>query len=660
MFIILILLYASEILSVCNGIASNVVNQNVSNFPFDRKLYEDVLDPELCQRQLEYLTTNNTFLLFQFRDASARIPRGILLGNMNDIGNYHQCLKINDNTDDINIQGKYCMVGITTNQNQIRNNGLLLLQSMDSLDRIVNADGGTFENIKRFKKFQNGIQPLFGIRNLQARVIFTIIGILVIISTSYELWQLFILKKDVKEISQVYISFSAYTNTQRLMTFKSGPETLHCLDGIRTLAMIWVVVGHTILAVAFSINPLEAFQWVISRKAIWITAAPITVDTFFMLSGLLVVYTTAGKIRSMQLLKNIPFFYLSRLLRMFPLLAAVVLFESSLYNRMADGPNWSFPAMGALSCRQYWWTALLHIQNLYNPRGMCLAVTWYLSVDVQLHLLSPIILIWVLVRKKYIAWIALTAGLLISLGASTAYNFVNNFQSGAFSLNPDGAEKYQTYYYTNTLTRASPFFVGMVFGYILHLYKGKTVHINKVVVLVVWACTLVLFGGIIYCVRLNYEEDWDNQLADNMLNSFIRPAWALGLGWMIFACFKGFGGPINWFLSLGMWKLPARLSFAVYLIHLSLILSMYSASTVQIYFTPTKIIVDSITYLCITTMIAFVATVTIDAPFANLFKLFLFKDFAQKTQKDVPATKIEVSKNDENYLDNDAEITKRL
>lgn len=33
-----------------------------------------------------------------------------------------------------------------------------------------------------------------------------------------------------------------------------------------------------------------------SAKALWITAAPMTVDTFFTLAGVLLVYTTAGKI----------------------------------------------------------------------------------------------------------------------------------------------------------------------------------------------------------------------------------------------------------------------------------------------------------------------------------------------------------------------------
>lgn len=32
-----------------------------------------------------------------------------------------------------------------------------------------------------------------------------------------------------------------------------------------------------------------------------------------------------------------------------------------------------------------------------------------------------------------------------------------------------------------------------------------------------------------------------------------------------------FTGPINWFLSLQIWKLPARLSYAVYLIHMAVI-----------------------------------------------------------------------------------------
>lgn len=55
-------------------------------------------------------------------------------------------------------------------------------------------------------------------------------------------------------------------------------------------------------------------------------------------------------------------------------------------------------------------------------------------------------------------------------------------------------------------------------------------------------CALSLLGLVVYCARLNVDQDWDNQLVDNILNSFMRPAWALGLGWVILACVKGHGG----------------------------------------------------------------------------------------------------------------------
>ncbi|KPI92898.1 Nose resistant to fluoxetine protein 6 [Papilio xuthus] len=492
-----------------------------------------------------------------------------------------------------------------------------------------------------------------------AIVVFSTIGLLVIVSTIYDVWLRLLLRKDPKDINVLYSSFSAYTNGRRLLTFKSSPNSLHCIDGIRALAMFWVIAGHTIFSVAFNFNRLDGFQWLISRKAFWITSAPITVDTFFMISGLLVVYTTAGKLNNIQLIRNLPIFYLSRLLRMFPILAAMILYLVSFHNRIADGPNWNTQAANVLTCRQYWWSALLHIQNWYNPKSACLAETWYLSVDVQLHILSPIILYWVLTGRKLWAWTALTLGLLTSLAAATAYNFVKNFQSGIFSQNLNEIENYHIYYYINTLTRASPFFVGMIFGYILHTWKGRRLQVNKIIIFITWICALALLGFMVYCARLNLEKDWDNQLVDNILNSFMRPAWAMGLGIVIFACEKGHGGPINWFLCLDIWKLPARLSYAMYLIHLTVITTKYLAASVQNYFSVENMVFDITTFLIITMMIAFVATVTIDAPFNTLFKLLLFKGFIPKKQKATVSKQFSETVNDPNIAENESELTSK-
>lgn len=52
---------------------------------------------------------------------------------------------------------------------------------------------------------------------------------------------------------------------------------------------------------------------------------------------------------------------------MFPLLACAVLLQTSLFNHISDGANWHYMAGNVQLCRQYWWTALLHIQNIVNP-----------------------------------------------------------------------------------------------------------------------------------------------------------------------------------------------------------------------------------------------------------------------------------------------------
>ena len=51
-------------------------------------------------------------------------------------------------------------------------------------------------------------------------------------------------------------------------------------------------------------------------------------------------------------------------------------------------------------------------------------------------------------------------------------------------------------------------------------------------------------------------------------NGFHRLAWSLVLSWVIFACTKGLGGPINTFLSWRAWAPLARMSYCMYLVHM--------------------------------------------------------------------------------------------
>lgn len=102
---------------------------------------------------------------------------------------------------------------------------------------------------------------------------------------------------------------------------------------------------------------------------------------------------------------NLPRMYLHRYLRYTPVLAALVLFTVSLTKFVGDGPLFDFDSIQE-TCHDNWYWALLHVQNYVVPNKQCLEHSWYLSVDFQLFLLSPLLIfpIWKWGWKK-VLWI---------------------------------------------------------------------------------------------------------------------------------------------------------------------------------------------------------------------------------------------------------------
>ncbi|XP_049868301.1 nose resistant to fluoxetine protein 6-like [Pectinophora gossypiella] len=648
---------------------------------FDPKLYEEALDPEECQKQLEFLSSN--FLLrIQFVESGLRIPRSILMGNLVDMGNYLQCLSINEKVEDMTIEGKYCSVSVpigntynaafegynsfNPNDLQIDNETRTALVELNEIKTQLDFVSGQSEKRRSKVAFETDMDISFslavcvpkpctsreGINGLLfnlsqvdfhfeekfcrfkddkpwapvdyvAIAIFSFLGLLTLLSTSYDLWQTKYLGKDPTTVSTVGRCFSVYTNGRRLTTFVSTPDTLECVDGVRAIAMIWVVIGHGFITFPPVINALDTIDFIKSYKSSWITAAIITVDTFFMLSGMLVVYSTAGKLTGMKLLKNLHMFYLHRLLRMFPLLAALVLIQASIAHRISDGPLWDRIAWETDTCRMYWWNVLLYIQNYVGP--MCQGHTWYLAIDMHLHIISPIVLFWVLSKNKNAAWMSLVLGLLASLVASTIFNFINDFPvlSGAAGRTQEESQNYQRRYYINTLTRASPFFVGMIFGYLLHIWRGQKLRISKIFAVSMWTLALTLTTCAMMAQEPARRDGFSNQTYENFTNSFMRPAWALGLGWIIFACVKGYGGPVNWFLSLQMWKLLSRLSYSIYLFHYSILFIIRGSALTPIFFSEAYGIYIFFSQFVLSFVVGFALTLIIDSPFSTIFKLLL-------------------------------------
>ncbi|CAH0581534.1 unnamed protein product [Chrysodeixis includens] len=661
------------------NLVSGSVWLDVRNEAMDYELYYNVLDYELCEEQKAYIR-DDPFLAAYFADAGFRIPKGILEGNFIDMGNYHQCLGFNQQLPTSELQGKYCMLEVSLNPDF----NFPLNYGNTSYDPKVFALAEMKEKWKKYnmsgihRSFPGSPIPYMGfllavcmpqpctpqqafssldILGLQYReefcrlpndrpwvpadivaiAIFSVIGFLTILSTTYDVWQKFFLKKDPKSVSVLGTAFSVYTNGSRVMTFSSSGGNIECLDGIRALSMAWVVLAHTVTTEGMFQNELELYEWSDSWQSLWVTAGHIAVDTFFTLSGFLLLYTTIGKYTGKQLLKNIHLFWLNRLLRMFPLLATATLLEASFYNRFGDGPEWRGVAAHVVSCRTNWWATLTHTQNYMTPLFTCIGPSWYLAVDTQLHVLSPVLLFWVLLGNRKIALTALFGGLLAILAASTTYNFIKEFATHLYGF---GNGDYFKDYYVNTLTRASPFFVGMIFGYFA---KTSKIKLRKWQVLCFWVLALSLSTFILYAGHATRLEV--DQIVANFYNSFIRPLWALFVASLIYMCINGYGGPINWFLSLSFWKIHSRLSFAIYLLHQGLMMAVNAWSISPNYFSVKTLTYKYLSHYTFVFIVAFLVVLTIDAPFSTLFKLILGAG-GKKTQKketDVESTKKEAT-----------------
>lgn len=67
---------------------------------------------------------------------------------------------------------------------------------------------------------------------------------------------------------------------------------------------------------------------------------------------------------------NIPMLYFHRYLRLTPALAAAILMYVSLLKRAADGPLAVALTGDSANCDDYWWSALLYVQNYVNRENV--------------------------------------------------------------------------------------------------------------------------------------------------------------------------------------------------------------------------------------------------------------------------------------------------
>ncbi|XP_044740250.1 nose resistant to fluoxetine protein 6-like [Chrysoperla carnea] len=512
-------------------------------------------------------------------DASSKIQAGIYFGNIADLGSFDECLRIRNEEE--KIKGKYCLAKLDIPMLHNGSNDNEETDSHSTYDHkmrwsICVPDGCTAEDVEaHLNSYDQNLN--FTLKEDQCQTIesqlklnssdWIIIGILIglacviLLSTIYDIFLHYITKDPVHPLT---VAFSWFTNFKKLTQINNNSDVLPCLNGIRVLSMFWIIHSHEILYASESpmINMKEAKEiWLTHIWSLFTLSSSVATDTFLFLSGLLIMYGFL-KSRAKKIPFNIPIFHMHRYLRLTPSYAALIILYLTLYMKLGSGPIWETCNQRLQdNCKEFWWTSLLYIQNFVNADRVCADQSWYLFVDMQLYILSPLILI------PIDKWPKIAPYLFGSLVA--AFTIIPTTVAWYYDIQVISTNRvindWNKIYYGQVHTRGGPWMIGLVLGYILFQTKHKKIRINKILAAFLWLFTVLAILYIIFGIYPKFDFQY-SKLYSIIYIGFHRNVWALGLCWIVFACVHGYGGPVNWFLSLSVFQFLAKITYATYIL----------------------------------------------------------------------------------------------
>ncbi|XP_055533120.1 nose resistant to fluoxetine protein 6-like [Wyeomyia smithii] len=443
--------------------------------------------------------------------------------------------------------------------------------------------------------------------------------------------------------SNILTAFSLRRNINRLtMKLKSDQlqQDLRFLEAIRVYVMTAITFSHVVIGLGMttSQNP-EAMEKLLSKPGVqmFLSVVPFEVDVFFAISGLLLSvhflkYIDGKRFGFRPLWTGL----VNRYLRSVPVYALVMLFSTSVYDRLQVSPSaYKIMPMVRTICREKWWHNFLFINNYFQPEEQCLIHTWYLAADFQLFIVGLILmmLLWKCpsILKPLVYCILLVGFILpmvnIYYHSMDAVMLLTN-KGNAFQLWYD---EWFTRTYQATETHCLSYFAGMVIGIIYHkmqtndllLAKSKVYRTLQYVVLPL----MLLFcipAPLFQQYSFSKPSVWMSFYAGLhrlVITSFISVGFLL----LMFAERDSFFGRIKQsnLLENAFYRVLGRLSFGFYLIHMNVLKTLYGNhhEALRISFGLVVSVFCSVTLITYT--LAVLAYITVEKPFDIIFKQLL-------------------------------------
>lgn len=430
-------------------------------------------------------------------------------------------------------------------------------------------------------------------------------------------------------LRRVFLAFSPITNFNKLLAKTSVPH-LASVNGLRIFSLLWVILGHTIYWATFSSgfeNALYVMTKVLPKfSSNIIVNAPLSVDSFFYMSGFLVAYLSTQEYEKKGKMKWL-LYYFHRIYRLTPPYIMALFVFWKLTPHLGTGPWWEHVNyyISLRQCQTLWWTNLLYLNNFYPTvyDEQCMGWSWYMANDWQMYAITPIFLI-VYWRWRRAGVLLINLGIIISLSLNAGFAYYYKFTPYA-AENAYG--RYNSVVYEKPYMRINVYFVGMLAAFLLHHLESTNSQKKRmswgVWILVYLISGLLMFFSVFGTYGL-YQNRGEWKDAQKLIYlTFSRFGWSVGLAIMMHTFYVGHGWLLRKFFEWRIWSVLARLSFSAYLYHPIVMTVVYYSSRQMFYYSPWTIIVNFLAFILLSFAVSLVSFMLIERPLMNLEKIII-------------------------------------
>ncbi|XP_001603690.2 O-acyltransferase like protein [Nasonia vitripennis] len=568
--------------------------------PFEPSAGE--VSPE-CKKHADlYKRELNKFTLWALKmyDATAKMPSGLLSGNVNQLGDYDECVGVEGSE---GLRGQYCLAYLQLEVDGSR-------PDLQHLHRLLHSHYAFRSNVSdpghRVPRFgtvnwavcaPSGCSP----RDVEASLRHTLdkhteeTGLKISVKVEPEMCQMRRTEPLPREtivvglffigvlllsiatglcehydvpLSPVLSAFSLKKNVLKLVSLERSESDIATLHGIRAFNAFMLLLSHKSLALFFNpyVNRTEMTEYIGKPWTVIGRAASLYTDPFIMLSGLLTTYSFIGRLNKSGKL-DVKNEYISRLFRLVPTLGALILFCTYVMPFIGSGPQWNLVVtQHADICKRTWWRNFLFIHNYFGFENMCLTHTHHVGIDTQLFALSPLMVLAIYKKPKIgAAVLAFAAVFSTALRYYVTYYYrLNNYIFFGTSIR----QLFDTANFSYILPshRLTVYILGVGVGYLLRKLP-KNYKINDTLIRVGWFLSILMFMGAFFGPAGMGDIDYVyNPVHAATYNAFAPIGWCAVFIWVTFLAHTG--NTDGWLSRFFAWKgflITTRLSYAVYL-----------------------------------------------------------------------------------------------